>query len=112
MPEKNILHILRTSFGLLVLLSLFTMLTGCNTSEPPARQVDDLQITATVKAKLASDVRASSLANIDVNTTNGVVTLSGEVENSGVKHSAEEVASAVTGVAKVNNVLQVASPGH
>src|ERR1700744_4735185 len=98
MAEKKIFGMIRISLGLLLMLSFFNLLTGCNTSEPPSRQVNDLQITATVKAKLASDVRASSLANIDVNTTNGVVTLSGEVENSDVKHSAEQVASAVAGV--------------
>ena len=81
---------------------------GCNTVQPPNQQVNDLQITTQVKAKLVSDVRASSLTNIDVNTTNGIVTLAGAVENENVKRSAETVTAAVPGVVRVNNNLQVA----
>jgi len=87
---------------------LFTV--SCNTSQPPNQQVRDAQITTQVKEKLASSVRASSLANIEVNTTNSVVTLAGQVENAGVKQSAEKVTAAVPGVSRVNNNLQVASP--
>ena len=83
---------------------------GCNTSQPPNQQAKDSQITTEVKAKLASNVRASSLTNIEVNTTNGVVTLAGQVENADIKRSAEQVAAAVSGVVGVNNNLQVASP--
>ena len=82
---------------------------SCNTSQSPDSQVKDAQITTQIKAKLASDVRASSLTNIDVNTTNGVVTLAGQVENADVKRNAETVASAVPGVVRVNNNLQVSS---
>jgi osmotically-inducible protein OsmY len=89
------------------LASIAVLAEGCNTVQPPNRQVSDLQITTQVKSKLASDVRASSLTNIDVNTTNGVVTLSGEVENADVKHSAETVTASVPGVVRVNNNLQV-----
>jgi len=83
---------------------------GCNTVQSPSQQVNDAQITTQVKAKLASDVRASSLTNVHVSTTNGVVTLAGAVENEEVKRSAASVASSVTGVMRVENNLQVA-PG-
>jgi osmotically-inducible protein OsmY len=82
---------------------------GCNTTQSPNRQVSDLQITTQVKAKLASDVRASSLTNVDVNTTNGIVTLAGQVESTDVKRSAETVTASVPGVLRVNNNLQVAA---
>jgi osmotically-inducible protein OsmY len=82
---------------------------SCNTTQAPNQQVKDSQITTQVKAKLASDVRASSLANIEVNTTNGVVTLTGQVESEDVRRSAGEVAATVAGVIRVNNNLQVAS---
>ena len=93
-----------------VLASFALFAAGCNTTQPPNRQVSDLQITAQVKAKLASDVRASSITNVDVNTTNGVVSLAGQVESPEVKHNAETVASSVPGVVRVNNNLQVAAP--
>ena len=80
---------------------------SCNTTQSPNRQVNDAQITTQIKAKLASDVNASSLANVDVNTTNGIVTLAGQVENAEVKRSAETVTASVPGVVRVNNNLQV-----
>jgi osmotically-inducible protein OsmY len=83
---------------------------GCNTVQPPNRQVSDVQITTQVKAKLASDVRASSLTNIEVNTTNAVVTLAGQVETAEVKQRAGTVAASVPGVMGVNNNLQVEQP--
>jgi osmotically-inducible protein OsmY len=80
----------------------------CNRSQSPDRQVSDAQITTQIKSKLASDVNASTLTNIDVNTTNGVVTLAGQVENPERKRSAETIAASVPGVLRVNNNLQVA----
>jgi osmotically-inducible protein OsmY len=102
---RNICSIVVLSMAALASVAMFS--EGCNTVESPNRQVSDLQITTQVKAKLASDVRASSLTNIDVNTTNGVVTLAGQVESAEVRHSAEAVTASVPGVVRVNNNLQV-----
>ena len=46
----------------------------------------------------------------DVNVTNGVVTLAGEVPNAQVKAEAEHEARTTGGVVKVINNLQVKSP--
>jgi osmotically-inducible protein OsmY len=89
------------------LASIVMSLESCNTSQTPDQQVKDSQITTEVKAKLASKVGASSLTNIEANTTNGVVTLTGQVENADEKRSAEQVAAAVSSVVRVNNNLQV-----
>lgn len=89
------------------LVRLTMLVIGCNFTQSPNRQAEDLKITTEVKTKLATDVNASSLANIEVNTTNGVVTLAGQVETAEVKSSAETVARAVPGVVRVNNNLQV-----
>jgi hyperosmotically inducible periplasmic protein len=109
MTARKRYHVCKTVLTVAVLASIALFAEGCNTSQAPRRQVSDLQITTQVKAKLASDVRPSSLTNIDVNTTNGVVTLAGQVENAEVKHSAETVTASVQGVLAVNNNLQVAS---
>src|ERR1700760_553900 len=86
-------------------------LFGCRTNESPEAQVNDLEITASVKSKLASDVGLSTVANIDVNSTNGIVTLSGQVNTAAAKNSAETIARSVPKVVKVVNNLQVtASP--
>ena len=62
-----------------------------------------------VKAKLSAD-RFSNLLNVDVNVTNGVVTLAGEVPNAQVKAEAEREARSVSGVTRVINNLQVKAP--
>jgi osmotically-inducible protein OsmY len=102
-----------STFGSIVLSGVFltsilAVGQGCNTDQSPKAQVDDAQITTQVKSKLASDVNASSLTNISVNTTNGVVTLAGQVESAEIKQRAQTVAGSVTGVTRVNNDLQVA----
>lgn len=111
MLEKE--HLRRSSmrtamcFAMLVAVA-FTI--GCSTTQSPQRQVDDSKITTQVKSKLASNVRVTSLANVDVNTTNGVVTLAGQVESEDVKRQAEQAARGVPGVVGVNNNLQVTPP--
>jgi osmotically-inducible protein OsmY len=92
-------------FALLVAVAI-----GCSTTQSPQRQVNDSKITTQVKSKLASNVRVTSLANVDVNTTNGIVTLAGQVESEEVKREAEQAARGVPGVVGVNNNLQVAPP--
>jgi BON domain len=90
---------------LLLCITLF----GCRTNESPEKQVSDAQITAQVKAKLAQDVGASSVTNISVNSTNGVVTLAGQVDSADIKTKAETVAKSVPKVVRVNDNLQIAS---
>jgi hyperosmotically inducible periplasmic protein len=91
---------------------VFGLLLGCRTNESPEKQVDDLQITAQVKAKLASDIGVDSVTNISVNSTNGVVTLSGQVDSAGVRTQAETAAKSVPKVVRVVNVIQVAGAPH
>lgn len=91
----------------ILVVLLFALLLGCRTNESPEGQVDDLQIMAQVKTKLASDVGVSSVTNISVNSTNGVVTLSGQVNSPDVKSKAETVAKSVPKVIRVVDTLQV-----
>jgi hyperosmotically inducible protein len=84
------------------------LLTGCRTNETPEAQVNDIEITADVKSKLASDVGLSTVPNISVNSTNGVVTLSGAVDSAGTKERAETIARGVPKVVRVVDNLQIA----
>jgi osmotically-inducible protein OsmY len=59
-----------------------------------------------VKSKLAAD-KLGSLTRIDVDTTRQVVSLNGIVESPEQKARAEQLASQVSGVKKVNNNLQI-----
>ena len=98
--------------GLLTTLAVVAfalVVAGCTTTQSPGRQVDDNAIHAAVKAKLSAD-RFSNLLNVDVNVTNGVVTLAGEVPNAQVKAEAEREARSVSGVVRVKNTLQVKAP--
>ena len=96
-------RILRT----VAVLVLVAFVAGCKTTSSPGRQVDDAAIKTAVKAKLAADVKLSTLTNIDVNSTNGVVTLSGQVRDESDRVAAVAVARSVDGVVRVNNELQV-----
>jgi len=68
--------------------------------------VDDSAITASIKADLIKDPGMSALY-IDVNTVNGEVTLKGEVQNETARERAGRIASAVSGVVKVNNSIAI-----
>jgi len=95
----------------LLALTISACLIGlaCRTNESPEAQVNDLEITTQVKAKLASDVGASSVTNISVNSTNGVVTLSGQVDSTALRTKAVSVAQSVPKVVRVVDSLQIAT---
>jgi hyperosmotically inducible protein len=74
------------------------------TSDSTGQYVDDSAITAKIKKALLADSAVKSL-EIKVETVKGVVQLSGFVDNSDQKSSAESDASAVPGVKRVVNNL-------
>jgi hyperosmotically inducible periplasmic protein len=77
------------------------------TPAPTAGQVvDDSAITAAVKTKLTAE-QLSNVANIDVDTTRGTVTLSGKVDTSATKERVIQVARSVSGVRDVVDNLSV-----
>lgn len=69
--------------------------------------VDDTAVTARVKSALLADPEVSGLA-ITVETTNGVVQLSGNVASQAQIAKAEQVARAAEGAGSVQNQLKVA----
>jgi len=89
-------------------IALLLSTAGCTamTGETAGQNIDDSTITASVKTKLAAD-RIGSLTRIDVDTSKQVVSLNGVVESPDQKARAEQLASQVSGVKKVNNNLQV-----
>jgi hyperosmotically inducible periplasmic protein len=83
------------------------MLAGC--AKTIARQTkpgtDDLSITTRVKTALLND--PGIVGKIDVETANGVVTLSGTVKSPAERDKAVELARKVSGVADVKSAIQV-----
>ena len=104
--NKTVLTIaLLLGFAVLVSLSV-----AASAAQSVGGVMDDTVITTTVKTELANDVRLGTLTGIEVNTTQGVVTLAGKVHTSEEKSLVEQKVRGVKGVVKVNNELQIVSP--
>ena len=69
-------------------------------------KVDDAQIVARLKSEFAADKDISAMA-IDVDSKEGMVTLSGTVTNSDAKVRADRIARGMKDVKSVNNQLEV-----
>lgn len=69
-------------------------------------KIDDATITAKVKAAMVGEPGLKAL-QINVDTADGVVTLTGTVDNSGSLDRATQVAQAIQGVKSVDNRLTV-----
>jgi osmotically-inducible protein OsmY len=94
---------------LALFLALFLLLAVCPAKDPPL--VTDDTISDAVRVKLASDQLVGVL-DIAVNVQAGVVTLSGTVDQKGLKARAERVAHKVKGVKQVvNNIVIKTAPG-
>lgn len=93
-------------FGFLVLGAL-----ACRPNQTIERQTDDAGIKTQIKARLASDVRFSTLTAVSVDVTNGVATLAGPVHSQEEKAKIEETVRTVKGVVNVTNNLQVEPAG-
>jgi len=70
--------------------------------------VSDASLTAKIKAEFVENDSLSAL-DIEVESTDGVVTLAGDVKSDDQKDLAEDVAETVDGVKDVHNELRVAS---
>ena len=73
------------------------------------KPVTDDFISDTIRQKLAADTIVKGGA-INVDVKNGVVTLSGNVEDDKQKSKAEKIAKKVNGVKTVTNEIKIAHP--
>jgi BON domain len=92
----------RTLYLFLLLALGLAVLTACNST--PART--DAQVASDVQNKIYSDAAVQS-RTITVQAANGVVTLSGDVNNDAERAAAANDAGAINGVKTVINNLQV-----
>jgi hyperosmotically inducible periplasmic protein len=99
---------IRTFKMLALSLVVFIFMTGCQamTGETAGQNMDDSTLTTYVKTSLAKE-RLNTLSRVGVETDNGIVYLTGEVETAAEKSRAGTVASQVKGVKQVVNNLQV-----
>jgi osmotically-inducible protein OsmY len=75
-------------------------------SEDVGNKVEDASITAAVKMKFANDETVSA-SKIDVDTRDGMVTLTGTVSSQNEADRALELARTVSGVKMVHNNLTI-----
>ena len=94
------------SLALIVLLALAS--TGCKTltGETLGENIDDTNITAEVKAKLAGE-KGVTLTQIHVRTVQRTVYLTGSVQTAALKDRAGAIARGVSGVREVVNDVKV-----
>jgi len=119
--------VLRTfSSGLLAAVAL-TALTGCGTDQIESRQavtpdsptavavsdeqLADSEITETIKGEFVT-ARGVPSDGIDVETNEGIVTLSGSVNNILAKDRAQRITEMIKGVRAVVNTINVAPSGQ
>jgi hypothetical protein len=91
---------------LAVLLGL-ALMASCRPSQTVGRQTDDASIKTRIKARLATDVGAETITSVEVNVTNGVVTLAGPVRTEEERSKIEAAAGSVEGVVSVTNNIQL-----
>ena len=91
----------------LLLGALIAGLAGCaHGGEQTGAYLDDSWITLKVKSEMVSDKQVHA-RDISVNTTKGVVTLSGTAANWEESSKAAEIARRVPGVKEVENDLRI-----
>ncbi|HZV98677.1 MAG TPA: BON domain-containing protein [Methylophilaceae bacterium] len=83
--------------------------SGTSDTAAVGQKLDDSVITTKVRTALLADASIKS-TDIEVNTTNGEVHLSGKVENQSQIDQAVEAARKVEGVKNVKNELSVKQP--
>jgi len=91
---------MRTSSRLVTIAALLALLAGCGGSR------SDAAITTEIQSKLFSSAQVKS-ATLDVATSGGVVTLSGDVPSDAVRYEAFKIATETPGVTKVTDQMTV-----
>jgi hyperosmotically inducible protein len=83
-------------------------LAGCasHSGEKTGAYVDDAWITSKVKSEMVAN-KTVQARDISVNTTGGIVTLSGTADSWEESNKAAEIARSVKGVKSVENDIQV-----
>ena len=93
---------------LTITLAVLFFLNGCQamTGQTMGESIDDSVITSSVKTHLASD-KLVTLTRVDVETNNGIVYLTGQVQTAEQRSHIGSLASEVKGVKQLVNNLQV-----
>ncbi len=99
---------MKSSAWLAVLIVLPLLLGACG--KTVGETIDDATITARVKTALLNDPQVGGM-KIDVDTTLGVVSMSGIVKSRAEEQRALQLARGIPGVKDVRSTLQVEGAG-
>ncbi|HZM34453.1 MAG TPA: BON domain-containing protein [Burkholderiales bacterium] len=88
-------------------LALAACTTNPENKRTTGETAGDAAVTAKVKTAIATDVGARTASVVNVNTYNGVVQLTGFVDNEEQKKQAEAAAKQVDGVKSVKNDIRI-----
>lgn len=91
------------------LAALLLAASACSGRQPADMQITDASITAKVKSKIVADPSVNPF-EIDVDTTDRVVRLSGTVETDEDRRRAAEIAMNTRGVTAVENEIELGDP--
>jgi hyperosmotically inducible protein len=89
----------KNAISLVALAAIVSLVVGCS-------QTTDAGITGLVKTKLAADSKVSA-SEINVDTADGVVTLTGNVDSQEAKDEAVKLAKETSGVRDVKDMIAV-----
>ena len=95
--------------GAIAICLVALLAQGCNMlrgQSTPSQYADDVAITAKVKSELLDSTKVDGL-DVNVNSRNGAVTLTGWATTQTEKSKATALARAVSGVKSVNNQLAI-----
>ena len=96
----------RNLMSALLVLALVAPVLSAACGRTVGETIDDATVTTRVKTALLNDPNVGGLG-LDVNTTTGVVTLSGIVKSQAEADQAVAIARKITGVKDVKSTLQV-----
>ena len=88
----------------IVMVIAMIILAGCSAMtghQTPRAAVNDSALTTKVKTTLLADATVNAIA-IDVDTTDGIVSLSGLVDNEQERRRAIQIAQSMSGVKRVD----------
>ena len=90
----------------MAVIALLALTVACNTTQSAGEQIDDAVIVSKIKTKLVADLDVAA-TNIDVDSTDGVVTLTGTVETDEARRQAEMIARNTNHVVRVISRIRV-----
>jgi len=102
------MRLINRVIGVMIVMA-FVTLAGCagsETSRSTGTYLDDKTISTKVEAQLAADSITQAI-QVDVETYDGVVQLSGFVNSEKMRQRAVEIARGVEGVKKVINNIEL-----